>query len=128
MLHLYMGAAMSSGEACATLVRRALENFELPYLTVTPTFSVCPQHGYLSGEHPQCPSCSADTEVWTRVMGYFRPTSSFNTGKRGEFSERTYFREAETGLSGTMVGGAEPANVGQVREFSPSAVGARPNA
>lgn len=119
---------MSSGEACATLVRRALESFELPYLTVTPTFSVCPQHGYLSGEHPQCPSCGADTEVWTRVMGYFRPTSSFNTGKRGEFSEREYFREAETGLSGTMMGGVEPANVGQVGEFSPSAVGARPHA
>ncbi|CAQ04265.1 ribonucleoside triphosphate reductase [Corynebacterium urealyticum] len=113
VLHLYMGAAMSSGEACAALVRRALESFELPYLTVTPTFSVCPQHGYLSGEHPQCPSCGTDTEVWTRVMGYFRPTSSFNTGKRGEFSEREYFREAVAM---------------QVGEFSPSAVGARPHA
>lgn len=133
VLHLYMGAAMSSGEACATLVRRALESFELPYLTVTPTFSVCPQHGYLSGEHPQCPNCGTDTEVWTRVMGYFRPTSSFNTGKRGEFSEREYFREAEAGLGGAEIDGAGSQNTGlvstgQVGEFSPSAVGARPDA
>ena len=88
-----MGAAMSSGEACATLVRRALTNFRLPYITITPTFSICPTHGYISGEHPQCPDCGETTEVWTRVMGYFRPVSSFNTGKKGEFHEREYFTE-----------------------------------
>ncbi|WP_375713141.1 ribonucleoside triphosphate reductase [Corynebacterium pyruviciproducens] len=93
VLHLYMGAAMSSGEACATLVRRALTNFRLPYITITPTFSICPTHGYISGEHPQCPDCGETTEVWTRVMGYFRPVSSFNTGKKGEFHEREYFTE-----------------------------------
>ncbi|WOT02906.1 ribonucleoside triphosphate reductase [Corynebacterium pyruviciproducens] len=93
VLHLYMGAAMSSGEACATLVRRALTNFRLPYITITPTFSICPTHGYISGEHPQCSDCGETTEVWTRVMGYFRPVSSFNTGKKGEFHEREYFTE-----------------------------------
>ncbi len=91
VLHLYMGAALESGEACATLLRRALSTFRLPYLTVTPTFSVCPTHGYLSGEHPTCPDCGGGTEVWTRVMGYFRPVSSFNTGKKGEFRERVHF-------------------------------------
>lgn len=93
VLHLYMGSAVSNGEACANLVRRALTNFELPYVTVTPTFSICPAHGYLSGEHPACPHCNAETEVWTRVMGYFRPVASFNTGKKGEFHERVYFAE-----------------------------------
>ncbi|WP_245631372.1 ribonucleoside triphosphate reductase [Corynebacterium humireducens] len=91
VLHLYMGAALESGEACATLLRRALSTFRLPYLTITPTFSVCPTHGYLSGEHPACPDCGEPTELWTRVMGYFRPVSSFNTGKKGEFRERVYF-------------------------------------
>ncbi|GAA4786775.1 ribonucleoside triphosphate reductase [Corynebacterium canis] len=93
VLHLYMGSAMSSGDACAALVRRALTNFELPYITVTPTFSICAQHGYLSGEHPECPTCGSETEMWTRVMGYFRPVTSFNTGKKGEFHERLYFAE-----------------------------------
>ncbi|MEX3504189.1 ribonucleoside triphosphate reductase [Corynebacterium sp. LK2510] len=99
VLHLYMGAAMSSAKACATLVRRSLENFRLPYVTVTPTYSICPDHGYISGEHPVCPHCGAKTEMWTRVMGYFRPMDSFNTGKKGEFHERQYFSEARAQLS-----------------------------
>ena len=93
VLHLYMGSAMSSGKACANLVRRSLENFRLPYVTITPTFSICNSHGYISGEHPHCPDCGSSTEMWTRVMGYFRPVSSFNTGKKGEFHEREYFDE-----------------------------------
>ena len=93
VLHLYMGAAMSDGKACAKLVRRALENFHLPYITITPTFSICPEHGYISGEHPHCPHCDQTTEMWTRVMGYFRPVESFNIGKKGEFHERQYFSE-----------------------------------
>ncbi|MNY21681.1 anaerobic ribonucleoside triphosphate reductase [compost metagenome] len=60
VLHLYLGERVSSMEACKKLVRRALENFRLPYITVTPTFSICPKHGYLSGEHAFCPTC--DTE------------------------------------------------------------------
>ncbi|PFG43336.1 ribonucleoside-triphosphate reductase class III catalytic subunit [Isoptericola jiangsuensis] len=98
VLHLYMGAEMSDVATCKALVRRALENHRLPYLTVTPTFSVCATHGYLSGEVPACPSCGADTEVWTRVMGYFRPVASFNTGKQGEHAERVPFREAFVGV------------------------------
>ncbi|MFV8395818.1 ribonucleoside triphosphate reductase [Corynebacterium hindlerae] len=90
VLHLYMGAYLSSGKECALLVKRALSNFSLPYVTITPTYSICPQHGYLAGEVPVC-SCGSPTEVWTRVMGYFRPVASFNTGKKGEFHERVYF-------------------------------------
>jgi ribonucleoside-triphosphate reductase len=64
VLHLYMGESLSTPDACRKLVRRALENFRLPYITVTPTFSICPKHGYLSGEHPFCPKC--DTELIAR--------------------------------------------------------------
>ncbi|WP_075693070.1 ribonucleoside triphosphate reductase [Corynebacterium sphenisci] len=92
VLHLYLGEAMDSGAACAALVRRAIEGFRLPYVTITPTFSICPADGYLSGEHASCPDCGGEVEVWTRVMGYFRPVSSFNTGKKGEYEERVSFR------------------------------------
>ena len=102
VLHLYMSERISSADACRELVRRSLSRFSLPYLTITPTFSICPVHGYLAGEHPTCGRCAeergagaepVECEVWTRVMGYFRPVSSFNIGKRGEHAERTPFLE-----------------------------------
>ena len=93
VLHLYLQEAMSSPTACRELVRRALTRFRVPYLTVTPTFSICPVHGYLSGEHPRCERCGQECEVWTRVMGYFRPVASFNIGKRGEHEQRRFFTE-----------------------------------
>ena len=65
----------------------------MPYITVTPVFSVCETHGYLNGEQPDCPNCGAKTTVWTRVMGYFRPVDSFNIGKKGEHHERLHFTE-----------------------------------
>jgi len=98
VLHLYMAERLSSPDACRTLVRRALSSFRLPYLTVTPTFSICPSHGYLAGEHPTCPTCAEACEVWTRVMGYHRPVSSFNVGKQGEHVERVPFRERAAAL------------------------------
>jgi len=95
VLHLYLGERVSDVAACKALVRRSLEGFRLPYLTITPTFSVCDVHGYLVGEQEVCPQprCGRETEVWTRVMGYLRPKSSFNTGKQGEFNERVPFKE-----------------------------------
>lgn len=106
VLHLYMNERMSSGQACKELVRRALTNFHLPYITITPTFSICPVHGYLAGEHKLCERCAAENpdaepqecEVWTRVMGYFRPVASFNIGKKGEYNERTPFTEKASQL------------------------------
>ncbi|MDR3202291.1 MAG: ribonucleoside triphosphate reductase [Bifidobacteriaceae bacterium] len=102
VLHLYMAERISSAEACRELVRRSLTRFSLPYITITPVFSICPAHGYLAGEHAWCPQCAAADpaaepracEVWTRVMGYHRPVSSFNIGKRGEHAERRQFSEA----------------------------------
>ena len=96
VLHLYMTDPISSAEACRQLVKRALSKYHLPYITVSPTFSICPVHGYLGGEHEFCPTCDGEPqpcEIWTRVMGYHRPVSSFNIGKKGEFYERTYFKE-----------------------------------
>ena len=101
VLHLYMSEKMSTADAARELVHRSLQNFRLPYITVTPTFSICPNHGYLAGEHPTCPRCAERRpdaepvvcEVWTRVMGYHRPVSSFNIGKKGEHAERQFFTE-----------------------------------
>ena len=101
VLHLYMAERMSSAKACKELVRRVLSTSPLPYITITPTFSICPAHGYLNGEQPTCPKCAAEhpdappqaCEVWTRVMGYHRPVSSFNIGKKGEHAERVSFTE-----------------------------------
>jgi ribonucleoside-triphosphate reductase len=93
VLHLYLNERVSSAEACMQLVRTALTRFRLPYLTITPTFSICPTHGYLDGEHQSCPKCQAACEVWTRVMGYHRPVSEFNPGKKGEHAERVHFTE-----------------------------------
>lgn len=93
VLHLYMGEKLSDGEACKRFVRKVIENYQLPYITVTPVFSVCNTHGYLSGEQPECPTCRKKTQVWTRVMGYFRPVDSFNIGKQGEHRERKHFLE-----------------------------------
>ncbi|MBK5210867.1 MAG: ribonucleoside triphosphate reductase [Coriobacteriia bacterium] len=96
VLHLYMGERMDSADACRDLVKRSLENFRLPYITISPTFSICPNHGYLDGEQITCPQCEAQgieqgCEVWTRVMGYHRPVNLFNIGKKQEYADRKNF-------------------------------------
>lgn len=93
VLHLYMAERLGSADSCRDLVRKSLENFRLPYITITPTFSICPIHGYLVGELEACPKCGHICEVWTRVMGYHRPVASFNIGKKGEHQERVPFLE-----------------------------------
>ena len=93
VLHLYMNEKLSSAEACKRFVKKVISNYQMPYITVTPVFSVCDEHGYLNGEQPICPKCKKKTKVWTRVMGYFRPVDSFNTGKQGEHQERKHFTE-----------------------------------
>ena len=116
VLHLYMGERMSSGAACKEMVRRSLTAFKVPYITITPTFSICPVHGYLAGEHFTCEKCAhahperepQECEVWTRVMGYFRPVKSFNIGKKGEYAERTMFSEAAASEHGELVSAFPP--------------------
>ena len=117
VLHLYMGERLSSGQACKEMVRRSLTAFKVPYITITPTFSICPVHGYLAGEHFTCEKCAAARphaepqacEVWTRVMGYFRPVQSFNIGKKGEYNERQMFSEDAADAHGELVSAFPPA-------------------
>ncbi len=93
VLHLYMSEKLSDAQACKKFVQKVISNYQMPYITVTPVFSTCETHGYLKGEQPECPECGEKTNVWTRVMGYFRPVDSFNTGKKGEHRERKHFEE-----------------------------------
>ncbi|MCX7050142.1 MAG: ribonucleoside triphosphate reductase [Candidatus Sumerlaeota bacterium] len=93
VFHVFLGERVSSSRACKELVRRVLGKYRIPYLTITPTFSICPSDGYLAGEHPTCPKCGQTCEVWTRVMGYHRPVSQFNKGKKSEYAERQTFKE-----------------------------------
>lgn len=93
VLHLYMSERISTAEACKRFVRTVLSNYKMPYITITPVFSTCCNHGYLNGEQKVCPHCGEKTQVWTRVMGYHRPVESFNVGKKGEHNERIMFKE-----------------------------------
>ena len=93
VLHLYMSERISTGEACKRFIKTVLSNYKMPYITVTPVFSTCHEHGYLKGEHKTCPHCGSKTQVWTRVMGYHRPVDQFNVGKQGEHNERIMFKE-----------------------------------
>jgi ribonucleoside-triphosphate reductase len=88
ILHGFIGEKMPSIEATKKLVKRIAENFHLPYFTLTPTFSVCAEHGYISGEHFACPSCGRPSEVYSRVVGYLRPVQQWNEGKQAEYHQR----------------------------------------
>ena len=73
------------------LVKKICNNYHLPYFTFSPTFSTCPNHGYVAGEHFTCPECGADCEVYSRVVGYIRPVQQWNKGKKKEFNDRKEF-------------------------------------
>ena len=88
--HLFLGERISNVETVKALVRKVFEKFHLPYITISPTFSICPVHGYLSGEHFECPKClvKQPCEVYSRVVGYLRPVQQWNEGKQQEFKDR----------------------------------------
>ena len=94
VLHCFLGERLPSAQATRQLVRSIAENFHLPYYTLTPTFSICEEHGYLPGEQSSCPRCGARCEVWSRSVGYLRPVDQWNEGKQAEFGDRrTYDRQ-----------------------------------
>jgi len=95
VLHLFVGEKISQPEIVKKLVRKIFEKFNLPYLTITPTFSICPNCGYLPGEQYVCPKCKANCEVYSRVVGYLRPVNQWNDGKQEEFKERKTFKIKE---------------------------------
>ena len=80
------------------LVRKIAENYELPYYTMSPTYSVCADHGYIAGEHFKCPVCGKEAEVYSRITGYYRPVKNWNTGKSEEFKERKTYDIAKSHL------------------------------
>jgi ribonucleoside-triphosphate reductase len=94
VLHFFLGERLSDGETAKKLVKKVFENFKLPYITLTPTFSICPAHGYLFGEHFFCPKCTIKQpcEVYSRIVGYLRLVSQWNIGKQIEYSQRKTFR------------------------------------
>lgn len=94
VFHIFLGEQISHFASARNLVRKITENFHMPYFTITPTFSVCTQHGYLSGCYEQCPKCDRPTEIYSRVVGYLRPVHQWNNGKQSEFYLRQTFRVA----------------------------------
>src|SRR4030042_1999410 len=91
VFHIFLGERVHSWKAAADLIRRVAWNSHLPYFTLTPTFSICQNHGYISGEHKQCPQCGSACEVSSRVVGYLRPVDQWNDGKQAEFAIRKTF-------------------------------------
>ena len=88
VFHTFAGESVKDPNVIKVLIRRTFENYHLPYFTFTPTFSICPSHGYIIGEHYTCPKCGEETEVYSRVVGYLRPVKQWNNGKREEFKLR----------------------------------------
>jgi len=93
VFHIFLGERVSSGEAVMRLLKKVAYNTKLPYFTITPTYSICSDHGYLVGEHLRCPTCGKETEVYSRVVGYFRPVRNWNEGKQEEFRQRVEYKE-----------------------------------
>jgi anaerobic ribonucleoside-triphosphate reductase len=94
VIHIFLGEQVKDITAIKGLLKKVVTKFRLPYFTLTPTFSICPCHGYLSGEQERCPVCNEKTEVYSRVVGYLRPVKQWNEGKQAEFSMRKTFKVA----------------------------------
>jgi ribonucleoside-triphosphate reductase len=103
VLHLFLGERISDIQTVKSLTKKIFENFKLPYITFTPTFSICPNHGYLEGEHFECPKCTIKQpcEVYSRIVGYLRPVSQWHKGKQQEFAERKEFKLRKLELTKT---------------------------
>jgi len=95
VLHLFIGEKITNSGSIKSLVKKICNKYHLPYFTFTPTFSVCPTHGYISGEHERCPKCGEKCEIYSRVVGYLRPVSQWNKGKKEEFNLRKTFKVVE---------------------------------
>ncbi len=91
VLHLYLGEKINDREVCKNLIKKIFSTSKMPYISITPTFSVCPTHGYIAGEHFECPHCHQSSEVWSRVVGYFRCVKDFNKSKQAEYMDRKKF-------------------------------------
>ncbi|MEM2130567.1 MAG: ribonucleoside triphosphate reductase, partial [Candidatus Bathyarchaeia archaeon] len=102
VFHIFLGERLPSWESAAELIRKVSWNSRLPYFTLTPTFSICPSHGYIRGEHRQCPFCGKQSEVYSRVVGYLRPVDQWNDGKQAEFAVRRTFDKSPVIATATI--------------------------
>jgi len=91
VFHAFLGEKLPDWKAAASLVRKIAENYKLPYYTMSPTYSICKEHGYISGEHFTCPKCGGPAEVYSRITGYYRPVQNWNEGKSQEYKNRTLY-------------------------------------
>ena len=101
VFHAFLGEKLPDWKAAANLVRKIAENYKLPYYTMSPTYSVCKDHGYLAGEHFTCPICNQKTEVYSRITGYYRPVQNWNDGKTQEFKDRKTYNIGRSHLTHT---------------------------
>ena len=116
VFHAFLGEKLPDWKAAANLVRKIAENYRLPYYTMSPTYSVCKNHGYLTGEVFSCPDCGEETEVWSRITGYYRPVKNWNAGKTQEYKDR---REYNIGTSKLTHQGPVESYVEVSREEAP---------
>ena len=100
VFHAFLGEKLPDWKSAANLVRKIAENFKLPYYTLSPTYSICPEHGYVAGEHFTCPTCGKTCEVWSRITGYYRPVQNWNDGKVQEFKDRKLYDVENSRLEG----------------------------
>ena len=108
VFHAFLGEKLPSWKSAALLIRTIAENYKLPYYTLSPTYSVCKNHGYISGEVYECPHCGAKTEVYSRITGYYRPVQNWNDGKTQEYKDRVVYAEKKlTGRAPIGVSGCE---------------------
>ena len=103
VFHAFLGEKLPDWKAAASLVRTIAANYKLPYYTLSPTYSICPNHGYITGEQYTCPHCGAKTEVWSRITGYYRPIQNWNEGKSQEYKERKEYDIGHSVLKGRDV-------------------------
>ena len=108
VFHAFLGEKLPDWKAAATLVKKIAENYKLPYYTLSPTYSVCKEHGYLTGEQPVCPHCGQKTEVYSRITGYYRPVANWNDGKTQEYKDRKVYDLSHSHLTHTGPKVAEP--------------------
>lgn len=108
VFHAFLGEKLPDWKSTATLVRKISENYHLPYYTMSPTYSICPNHGYIVGEHFNCPTCGHAAEVYSRITGYYRPVQNWNEGKLQEFQDREEYSQEKAKREITHVNERKP--------------------
>lgn len=124
VFHTFLGEKLPDWKAAANLVRTIAENYKLPYYTLSPTYSICKEHGYLSGEQKICPKCGKTTEVYSRITGYYRPVQNWNDGKLQEYANRTEYQIGNSVIKGEHLK-AKPASEIKAAALSASMISQR---